>query len=80
MVTELNRGIAVEDDRPDKVADAIQRLLAGEGLAGKLDLSAEAVQPFESATCAPRMVKFLTSLAHRRGDPGKHWRQPQCRW
>ncbi len=61
MVTRLNRGIAVPDDAPELIAEAIERLLRETGDSGKLDLSLEAVKEFE----ASEIVKKMSGFFHR---------------
>jgi hypothetical protein len=62
LVRRLNRGMAVANDRPDDIANAIRRLMAGQGHAGQLDLSAEGVREFESATVMRKVAAFLDSV------------------
>jgi hypothetical protein len=62
LVRRLNRGMAVANDRPDDIANAIRRLMAGQGHAGHLDLSAEGVREFESATVMRKVAAFLDSV------------------
>ena len=70
LVTRLNRGIAVEDDEPEQIASAIERLLRREGVAGPLALNLEAVRAFETSSMVGRMAEFLSSLCCGRNTPG----------
>lgn len=60
MVMRLNRGLAVTDDDPEQIADAIQKLASGNGASGKLDLSMESVSEFEASAMVGRMAAFLS--------------------
>jgi hypothetical protein len=65
MVMRLGRGIAVPDDDPPAIAGAIERLRAGLGPHGPLDLSLEAVREFEASHAVPRLAEFLREVLDR---------------
>lgn len=62
IVTRLNRGIAVPDDAPERIAQAIRRLLRSEGESGPLDLRPEAVSEFEASHVVKQLARFLDSI------------------
>jgi len=62
MVEQLNRGIAVPDDEPDQIADAIERLLIQEGRYGRLDLSMDTVLQFENKTVIEKLAQFFNEI------------------
>lgn len=65
MVERVHRGMAVADDSPGEIAEAIERLLDGKGRNGPLDLSAEAVSEFESHSAIRRIASFFDGVAGR---------------
>jgi len=62
MVTRLNRGLAVSDNAPESIAEAIEQLLKGVGNKGKLDLSLEAVKEFEASVTLKKMAGFFSQV------------------
>ena len=62
MVTRINRGLAVPDDDPVSIREAIAKLLQERGVSGRLDLSHEAVSEFESAQAVRNIADFLRSV------------------
>jgi glycosyltransferase involved in cell wall biosynthesis len=65
IVERVRRGIAVPDDEPESIADAIERLLGRREPAVPLDLSPEAVRDFETAAAVKKMADFLDSVVSR---------------
>lgn len=63
MVTKLNRGLAVPDDNPGQIAEAINLLAQQRGKNGALDLSMNAVREFESETVVEKMARFFDEVA-----------------
>ena len=72
IVTRLNRGIAVPDDAPERIAQAIRKLLRSEGESGPLDLRPEAASEFEASHVVGKLAGFLASVvaatSHRYHD------------
>jgi len=62
MVIRLNRGLAVPDDDPKKIAAAIELLMGEKGINGELELKPEAVQEFESAGMVKKMANFFNDV------------------
>jgi hypothetical protein len=65
IVTRCNRGLAVADDSPAEIAAAIERLLAGQGRDGAIDLSLEGIQEFEASHAVKKMSEFLKRVLAR---------------
>jgi len=63
LVTRLNRGLAAADDSPEQIANALERLLRGEGESDKPDLTLDAVREFESSYAVEKMAKFFFQVA-----------------
>ena len=62
LVTQCGRGLAADDHSPGEIAAAIERLLAGQGAAGPLNLSLDAVRDYEASAAVRKMSEFLDSL------------------
>ena len=65
MVARANRGIALDSDDADRIAQAIELLLEGRGESGELDLSLDAVREFDAETVVGKMADFFSSLVER---------------
>lgn len=66
VVQRCRRGLAAADDDPPAIAEAIGRLLRGQGSDGPLDLSMEAVKEFEASQMVRKLADFLDSLDLKR--------------
>jgi len=62
VIVRTNRGLAVPDEVPDQIAEAINRLLSGQGNNGPLDLSLDSISEFEASTAVQHLSRFFDSL------------------
>ena len=69
LVTRLGRGIAVPDDAPDRIAEAISRLLDHRGESGPLRLEQEAVAEVESRSVVKQLADFFERVSTQHAVP-----------